>query len=354
MGLTTRVVELVEPRCLRLTEGPVEDPGPGQVQVRVQAVGVCGSDMLCYTSGGVGGVEAIYPQVLGHEPTGLVVKVGPGVSGWAVGNRAALEPALYCYHCEFCHAGRHNICRNLQFHSTGSVPGFLREYLSLPAANLLPLPPEVGFAAGTLFEPLAVVLHSMKFAAPRPLETAAVFGAGPIGLLTIALLRLSGAGRIWAADPVSQRRELAKTMGADAAIDPHSIDAGHEILHDTNGRGVDVAIDCATREDSLDQSIAALCNGGRLVVTGIPFEHRVSLDWHGARRKELVIYNVRRSNHESAAALQLLAEQPRRFGPLITHVRYLESVQSAFETVRHYADGVGKMVIALDKQSDPR
>jgi L-iditol 2-dehydrogenase len=337
-----RIAELVKPGCLRLVDGPVEDPSPGQVQVRVQAVGVCGSDMLSFTSGGIGGMECKYPQVLGHEPTGTVVK---GAGGWAVGDRVALEPALYCYHCEFCQTGHHNVCRDVQFHSTGGVPGFLREYVNLPAENLLSLPAGVGFVEGTLFEPLAVALHSLKFVALQPLETAAVFGAGPIGLLTIAVLRLSGAGRIWAIDPVAHRREMAQAMGADAAIDPHAVDASHEILRDTGNRGVDVAIDCAAREASLEQCLTAVRNGGRVVVTGIPFEVRVPIDLHIARRKELAIYNVRRSNREPEAALQLLAEQPARFRPLITHVMPLEQVQTAFDIVKNYADGVGKMVI---------
>jgi L-iditol 2-dehydrogenase len=303
--------------------------------------------MLSYVHGGVGGTECRYPQVLGHEPTGLVAKTGLGVTGWAVDDRVALEPALYYYHCEFCQTGHHNICRNIRFHSAAGVPGFLREIVNLPAESLLPLPAGVSFAEGTLFEPLAVVLHSMKFIALQPLETAAVFGAGPIGLMTIALLKLSGAGRIWAIEPAAHRREMAKALGVDAAIDPHAADAAIEILRDTGGRRVDVAIDCVARENSLDQCVAAARNGGRMVITGIPFEARVPIDWHIARRKELVIYNVRRSNHESAAALQLLSEQNALFRRIITHVMPLERVESAFEIVRNYADGVGKMVIGV-------
>jgi L-iditol 2-dehydrogenase len=187
----------------------------------------------------------------------------------------------------------------------------------------------------------------MKFVALQPLETAAVFGAGPIGLMTIALLKLSGAGRVWAIEPVAHRREMAQIMGADAAIDPHSEDAAHEILRDTGSRGVDVAIDCAAREKSLEQCVAAVRNGGRMVVTGIPFELQAPIDLHAARRKELAIYNVRRSNHESLAALQLLAEQPERFRPLITHFMPLEQAQPAFDMLQNYADGVGKLVIDL-------
>jgi L-iditol 2-dehydrogenase len=342
-----RVAELVKVGSMQLAERTPQEPGPGQVQVRVEAVGICGSDMHSFTSGGIGGLECRYPQVLGHEPAGVVLKTGPGVTGWAAGDRAALEPALYCYHCEFCQTGHHNICRDVQFHSTGNVPGFLREIVNLPVENLLPLPAGISFVEGTLFEPLSVALHSMKFAALQPLETAAVFGAGPIGLLTVAVLKLSGAGRIWVMEPVAHRREMALRMGADAALDPHAVDAAREILRDTGGRGVDVTLDCAARENSFGQSLDAVRNGGRMVVTGIPDEMEVPIDWHVARRKELAIFNVRRSNHESPAALQLLAGQPARFRPLLTHVMPLERAQAAFDTVKDYADGVGKMVIGL-------
>jgi L-iditol 2-dehydrogenase len=342
-----RVAELVEPGRIRIADRPLPDPGPGQVQVHVGAVGICGSDLTSFTTGGIGGAACRFPQILGHEPAGFVVKAGAGVTGWSAGDRAALEPALYCYHCEFCTSGRHNICSHIQFHSSDDVPGFFREYINLPAENLLPLPAVLSLEEASLFEPLAVVLHSIKLARIEPMETAAVFGAGPIGLMTICALRISGAGRIWAIEPVAHRRELAKAVGADATIDPHDVDAASEILLDSGGRGVDVAIDCATRETSLNQCVAVTRSGGRVVVTGIPHELELALNWHLARRKELVIYNVRRSNHESHAALQILAEQASRFRPLLTHCFPLERTQAAFEMLRGYSDGVGKAIVVF-------
>jgi L-iditol 2-dehydrogenase len=285
-------------------------------------------------------------MVLGHEPTGVVVKTGPGVSGWVPGDRAALEPAVYCYHCEYCRSGRHNICENIRFLSSPTDPGFFREYVNLPAGNLLPLPREVGLKEGTLFEPLAVVLHSMRFVALRPLETAVVFGAGPIGLLTLIALKLCGAGRVWTVEPVAHRRELAKLAGADAVIDPHAVDAARQILGDTGQRGVDVAIDCAARENSSNLGIQAVRNGGRVVVTGIPVETHLALEFHVARRKELAIFNVRRSNHDSEAALEMLREHPARFAAMLTHTLPLEKVQAAFEMLETCAGGAGKVILA--------
>jgi len=342
-----RAAELIEPQTIRICDHIIPEPPPGHVQVQVRAVGICGSDLLSFISNGSSGIEYRYPQVLGHESTGVIFRAGSGVSGWGAGDRAALEPALYCYHCEFCRAGHYNICDRIQFQSSAGVPGFLREFVNLPAENLVPLPPTLSLEEGTLFEPLAIVLHAMKFAQVQAMESAAVFGAGPVGLLTIAALKLSGAGRVWSVEPVGHRREMAGRAGADAVIDPHTADPAAEILRDTGGRGVDMVIDCAARENSFTECVQAARNGGRLVIIGIPHQLETPLNWHVARRKELTIYNVRRSNGESHTALQLLSGESGRFRSLITHTMPLDRVQSAFEMLRDYADGAGKAVIVM-------
>jgi L-iditol 2-dehydrogenase len=342
------VAELSNPHQFRLVDSPgVPDPAPGQIQVAVKAVGICGSDLHYFSDGGIGEARCVYPMVLGHEPAGVVRKTGPGVSGWSTGDRAVLEPALYCYHCEFCMTGHHNVCANLRFLSQPEEPGFFRELVNLPAHNLLPLAAGVSDLEGALVEPLAVVVHSMQFAAPRPGETAVVFGAGPIGLLTIAMLKLSGVTRVWSVEPVAHRRDLARSLGADAVIDPTAADPAHEILRETASRGVDIAIDCAGKTDSIDQCLQAARHAGRVVVTGIPSEDYVRLGLHILRRKELAFYSVRRSNHDSEAALRLLATHSRLFAPILTHTRPLADIQAAFVMCEQYADGVGKLTITL-------
>ena len=153
-------------------------------------------------------------MVLGHEPAGTVVKTGAGVTGWQPGDRVALEPALYCYHCEFCRSGHHNVCASIRFLSNPGHPGFFREFVNLPVANLLAIPPELSLELATIVEPLAVAIHSMRFAAVQPGETVAVFGAGPIGLLTIACLKVAGAGRIWAIDPAGASPRTCHSHGS--------------------------------------------------------------------------------------------------------------------------------------------
>jgi L-iditol 2-dehydrogenase len=335
--------ELMAPHEFRLVQREIEEPGPGEVQVRVNAIGVCGSDLHSYTEGAVGDTPSLYPMVLGHEPSGTVVKTGPGVTGWSAGDRAALEPAIYCYHCEFCMSGHHNVCENIRFLSTPGNPGFFREIVNLPVESLLGIPDGMSHEMASVVEPLAVVMHSMKFAAIELGETVAVFGAGPIGLLTLACLKVAGAGRIWSIEPVASRREIALKMGADVALPPEG--AVQQILADTRGRGVDCAIDCAAKEHTTNEAIRVARNAGRMVLTGIHSGVYVPFEVSPMRRKELAIYNVRRSIHEPAAALQLLVERTGLFAPMLTHTRPLDHIADAFKLTEGYADGVGKMVI---------
>jgi L-iditol 2-dehydrogenase len=342
-----RIAELLEPHRFRLAEGAIAEPGPGEVQVRVDSVGVCGSDLHNFLEGSVGDIPSQYPMVLGHEPTGVVVKTGAGVSGWQAGDRAALEPAVYCYHCEFCRSGHHNVCANLRFLSQPGDPGYFREFVNLPAGNLLPFPAGLSFEEATVFEPLAIILHSMKLAQITAGETVAVFGAGPIGLLTSAAAKLSGAGRVWSIDPVAHRREIALQMGADAVVDPSAVDPSAFIRNETGKRGVDIAFDCATKGGSMNHSLRVTRNAGRVVFTGIPSETSVDFEFHVARRKELAIFLTRRSNHESGIALRMMTENFRRFAPMLTHTRPMDGIQGAFEILERYADGVGKIVIKV-------
>ena len=224
-------------------------------------------------------------------------------------------------------------------------PIAIAERVNLPAVNLLAIPPALPLEVAALQEPLAVALHSIGLAAVAEGETLAVFGAGAIGLLTIAGLKLLRPRRIWAIEPLAHRRELALRMGADAALDPAQVDAARELLRETANRGVDCAFDCAAKQQSSNQAIRAARSGGRVVITGIHSECFFPMEVSPMRRKELAILAVRRSNDESHAALGLLVDETARFAPLVTHTRPLENIAEAFRIAGDYADGVGKMVV---------
>jgi L-iditol 2-dehydrogenase len=174
-------------------------------------------------------------------------------------------------------------------------------------------------------------------------ETVVVIGAGPIGLLTIAALRATQAGRIWAVDPLPHRRELARGIGADVAFEPG--EAVEEILRATGQRGVDCAIDCAAGAETTSQAAQMTRNAGRVVLTGIHTSQFVKVDASAMRRKELTLFNVRRSNHETEEALEMLGAHVAWFAPLLTHTRDLNHIDEAFAIASQYRDGVGKMIV---------
>ncbi len=340
------IAELAGYRRFEVKDYVKEAPRAGEVQVRMAAIGICGSDLHHFVDGHIGDADSVYPMVLGHEPAGVVTALGDGVTGWAVGDRVACEPPIYCYHCEWCMKGRHNLCQHVTFMSNPGVPGFFRDHVTLPAANLLPLPETMGLAEATLYEPVSIILHSFRFVQPKLGDTAAVFGAGPIGLTTIAALKIAGISRLWCVEPVAYRRQLALDMGADVAIDPARTDPVKEILRDTGQRGVDLSVDCASQDDTINQTLYVACPGARVVITGVPQERRLSnFDFHHMRRKELYFASVRRANHTGGAALDLLKEQGGKFMPMLTHRVPMSKVQSAFEMLMRFEDGACKVVL---------
>lgn len=338
-----KAAQLTGIREFTVVEQHTPPPSADEVQVRVAAVGICGSDLHNFTEGGIGDSPCKYPMVLGHEPSGVVLKTGYAVTGVHPGDHFALEPAMPCGACEMCRRAHSNLCENMRFMSSGGIPGFFQDVVNLPAHNLIPVPKHVGLREATLIEPLAVALHSLTFAKIAPGETAVVFGTGPIGLLTIAALKLAGAGQVWAVDPVAHRRDMAKMMGADVMLTAE--DPVREILEGTAKRGVDVAFDCAAGDDTANQCIGALARLGRLVYTAIPAAVHMPFHAPGLRKKEITFYNVYRSNRQSENARDILAAHTSLFAPLLTHSRPLDAIQNAFEIAVNYADGVGKMLV---------
>lgn len=320
------------------------DPGPGEVLVRLRAIGICGSDMHWYKEGGIGSSRAAYPSVLGHEPAGEIVAVGKGVDSVRVGQRVAVEPAITCGHCEFCRSGHHNNCIGSIFMGSPQMPGLFREYAVMPQRNVVPIPDAISFVGATILEPLSVMLHILELTDIHLGDTVAVMGAGPIGLLMASVARIAGASRIFIADKVPHRLGMAREMGFDCAIEIDRFETA--VLDGTRGRGVDVVFDAAAALQTINTSIAIARLGGRVVLIGIPSEHQLNIDIHTAMAKELNIQTVKRSNHNAHGAIELM-ESGRIGEQIVTHRLPLEKTPEAFELLAGYADNVGKVVIEI-------
>jgi L-iditol 2-dehydrogenase len=341
-------VQLVARERVELREMPEpHEPGPGEVTVRVRAVGICGSDMHFYREGSCAGSAASYPIILGHEPAGEVAAVGPQVQGLRPGARVAIEPAITCGKCEFCRAGRHNLCERVVFMGGLQLPGFLREWASIPARNAVEIPSSMSYPVATVVEPLAVILHALELTRLEPGDTVAVMGAGPIGLLAVAVARIAGAGRIISADRIPCRLALAQELGADAVIDVASQPTAEAILDLTNGRGAHLIIDAAGKPDSLNPALRAVRHGGRVVLIGIPSEDMPRVDLYAALNREATLLALKRSNRNDRAALRLIESGKIDAAKLITHRFPLSQADKAFQTAAAYAEGVAKAVIEL-------
>jgi L-iditol 2-dehydrogenase len=346
---TMRGARLYGIRDLRLEFLPQPIPGPGQVLLKVAAVGICGSDVHYYLEGGIGDQVISEPLVLGHEFSARLAELGDGVNGLTPGQLVAVEPAIPCGICESCRHGHPNLCPNVSFRGSPGVDGAYAEYIAMPAENCFPLPEGFSAEEGVLLETLGIAIHSVDLAHLKPGQTIAVLGAGPIGLLTAAVARVAGASTVYMTEPLAYRRKFALDYAADVALNPKKTDVVAAILRLTNGRGVDVAFEAAGAPETPEQAAEVTRPGGKVVISGIPSSDTLTMKAGTVRRKGLTIKLVRRMKHTYPRAIRLLQSGAVDVKPLITHIVPLECIAEAFETVAAYDDGVLKAVIRPDR-----
>jgi len=285
-----------------------------------------------------------YPFVLGHEPAGIIDATGKGVT-IDPGTRVAIEPAMPCRKCEYCRAGRQNICPNTLFLGTPPTDGIFCQYRLMPEANCLPIPSALSMVEAAMLEPLAVGLHAVGISGLSAGNTAAIFGAGPIGLVTLLAARAAGAAKVLMVEPVAERREMALDLGADAAIDAAREDPTLCIQSLSSGRGVDIAFEAAGDQQSISQCCAVARPGGKVILIGSPRTLDLAIPMHECRRKELLMQHVRRSNGETHQAIELALNSKMSLRRLATHFFSLEEVSKAFDMAHRYSDGIIRGII---------
>ncbi len=355
MALEMRAARLRGPRRIQVM--PVTRPRPGrsQVLVRVKATGVCRSDLHYYLHGKIGNqVIRRYPQTLGHEPAGQVAAVGPGVKSVRPGDRVAIDPAIACGKCPECRQSRRNICTRMKFLGMPGQQGALAEYLVMPEANLVKVPAAVTYEEAAALEPLAIGLHAVRLLALRLggsparlgrklLRRALVIGAGPIGLCTLAVLKLK-AFHVTVCDYLPARLRIAKRMRADRTR--HIVASRPMVFNAKRLAGrFDVVFEAGGTAEAVDLAIQAVRPGGTVALIGIPDGDTIPVNLHAARRKELVILNVRRSNGELAECVRLVAKKRVNLGPMLTHSGDLADTARLFDLVNRRSHGVVKAVI---------
>jgi len=355
MGRSERMLaaRLHGPADIRVEEVPAPGaPAAGQVLLRVKAVGVCGSDLHVYRHAEIGGTRLKGPLVLGHEFAGVVEALGEGCLDGEFhrllpGARVAVDPAQPCGQCELCERGHPNLCLNLGFCGLWPDQGALCQWMHMPAHSCFPIPDTLDDATAVLLEPLGVAIHAVDLAKIRVGDRVAILGAGPIGLCILQLVRLAGADAVFVADRFPWRVELARRFGATAAWCCEEVDPVAAVRQATAGRGVDVAIEAAWCDQSVDQAAEMLIHGGRLVVAGISEDDRLSLKHSTARRKGLTIVMVRRMKHAYPRAIRLVERAAVDLLPLVSHRFPLARAAEAFALNADYRDRVVKAIIEV-------
>lgn len=332
------------------TRRPVPVPQDDEVLVKLEYVGICGSDMHYYETGAIGDYVVKPPFVLGHEPGGTVVKVGAKVRNLKVGDRVALEPGKTCGRCEFCKTGRYNLCPDVVFFATPPVDGVFQEYVAHPEDLCFKLPDNVSTLEGALIEPLAVGFHAANQGGAHAGQTAVVMGAGCIGLVSMMALKAEGVDKVYVVDIMQKRLDKALELGADGVVNGKDQDAVEAILELTGGHGCDLVIETAGTEMTTRQCIRMTKKGATIVLVGYSKSGEMTLPMSLALDKELTFKTVFRYRHIYPMAIEAVAAGKVNLKGIVTDIFDFDDLQNAMD--RSVADkaNIVKAVVRIQKE----
>jgi L-iditol 2-dehydrogenase len=329
--------EVPEPRIESATD----------VLLRVDAVGVCGSDVHYYNSGRIGTQVVKYPFRAGHELAGTVVKTGARVTGVKPGDRVAVEPAMSCGACDQCRARRRHTCRALRFLGCpGQAEGCFCEFLVMPEDCCYPVGPRTTIEQAALAEPLSIGVYAVGQSGALKGARLGILGCGPIGLSVLLPALLAQPACVYATDRIEARLAMARRAGAAWTGNPDRTDIVAEIQR-AEPLGLDIVFECCGQQAALDQAVELLKPGGKLMLIGIPAVDRISFVIDLMRRKEICLQNVRRQNECLRPALDLIESRAVNADFMITHRFPFERTPAAFDLVAGYGDGVVKAMIQV-------
>ncbi|KUK13921.1 MAG: galactitol-1-phosphate 5-dehydrogenase [Synergistetes bacterium] len=333
------------PGDMRFETVPKPVPKEGEVCIKVKYAGICGSDVEEYK---IGSDRAIPPIIFGHEFSGEIVEVGPGVSENRVGQRVSVNPILYCGECYYCKRGLINLCpyrrsigRTLGVEKK-RCDGAFAEYVCVPEFALVPLRDDVTFEEGALLEPLAVCLSGAKKGSFGEGESVLVIGAGPIGLMTIQFLKAMKAGNIVATDIVDSKLETARKIGADHVLNvkAQEIDRALDFV---DGIGFDRVIIAAGVPSSLSDALRLVRSGGRIVMVGM-IRKKIEIDPLPIVGREITVYGSYMFTKEMHEVMDYLSNKMLNVKDIITSVCSLEELPDMFKKLASDSEEIKVLV----------
>lgn len=314
------------------------DPGPREAVVRMEAVGVCGSDTAYYTVGRIGDYIVDGPIILGHECSGQVVAVGSEVTRVKVGDRVAIEPGTPCRDCRDCMAGRYHLCPDLVFFATPPYDGSLVQRMAIDERQLFVMPDGMSYEEGAMCEPLSVGIWACKRAGLEPGDRVLVTGAGPVGLLAAQVARAFGASSVTVADIAEFRLDMARELGFEV-----------ERVGEGTDDDFDVLLECSGAPTALADGLWRLRTNGRAAMVGMP-KQDVTLALSRLNVKELTVGLVNRYAHTWPTAIELISSGRVDVASLVTHRFPLDETADALMLAKTVPDSV-KAIISPQQRS---
>lgn len=307
---------------LVIDERAVPWPGPGQVQVQITSVGVCGSDVHYYQHGRIGDFVVDSPMILGHESGGVITAVGAGVDPARIGERVSVEPGVPDLSCRECREGRYNLCPQMRFFATPPIDGSLAQYVTVHASFAFAIPDTMSDDAAALIEPLSVGLWATRKAGVSPGSRVLITGAGPIGLVNVQCAAAYGATQIIVSDVNDHRLALARELGATDVVDVREESVPQAAA------GVDVLLECSGNAAATADGIRALRPNGRAVLVGMGGD-TVTIPLGHLQTKEIWLTGTFRYANTWPTAIDLVASGRIDVDRLVTgHYRLDQSVEA--------------------------
>ncbi len=317
------------------------------VLVKLEYVGICGSDVHYLEHGKIGDFIVEGDFILGHECAGTVVEVGSGVKNLKEGDKVALEPGITCGQCEFCKTGRYNLCPDVEFLATPPYHGSLMNYIAFPENMCFKLPENITTKEGALVEPLAVGMHAAIQGNVKLGDSVVILGAGTIGLVTLLACKAYGATEITVVDVLPKRLEYAKKLGATATINALEVDVFSEMDKITGKKGVDIVIETAGSARTISQTPYLVKNGGTIVLVGLAPQDIIEFNFAKIMAKEAQIKSVFRYRNIYPTAIKAIANGVIDISGIVTHEFDFEDSAKAFDHVINNKQDVVKAVIKI-------
>jgi L-iditol 2-dehydrogenase len=326
---------------------PMPSLKDNDVLVKVEVVGICGSDVHYYQHGRIGDFVVNGDFILGHECAGEVIEVGSAVKTLKVGDRVALEPGKTCGKCEQCKTGRYNLCPDVEFFATPPFHGTLTNYVAHPEDMCFKLPENVSNTEGALVEPLAVGLHATSLGEVKLGDTVVIFGSGCIGLVTLLSAKARGAAKIIVVDVLENRLQTAQKLGATHVINAMETNAVQAIMDITAGKGAEVVIETAGAVITVKQTVDVLKIGGTIVLVGMTPVDEIEFNFMKLMGKEGVIKPIFRYRNLYPLAINAIASGTINLKEIVSHEFDFCDSKEAFDFVGNNAKDVVKAVINI-------